>query len=74
MNAQEIFEAAFSTAREPRSEAYKLGVLEILKYKLKETKQLQNPYKRGTAENDAFWSGTDEGLRRAKEFNESTLN
>ncbi|HFD81029.1 MAG TPA: hypothetical protein ENK05_11675 [Gammaproteobacteria bacterium] len=61
--AQEIFEDAFNRPRDPRSEPYKAGVLDALRYHLGELKSLQTamPYEMGTAEADAWFAGVLEG-------------
>lgn len=63
--AQQLFEAAFGTAdkpspRSPRSEAYKRGVLHLLRYRLLEIEVFPRPYEDGTAECDAYYSGVGE--------------
>jgi len=52
--------AAFNCPRDPRSDAYVLGVRELLKCKAMGVK-FHCRYKPGTAEADAFYSGSDEG-------------
>lgn len=61
--AQQLFDAAFdpATCRDPRSPAYKAGVLAALKFRLKEA-TLSRPYRVGTAECDAWFAGSDEGF------------
>ena len=60
--AEELFSAAFGSAREPRSDAYKRGVLAVLVFRCGGAKPSQaRPYKVGTAEADAFHAGCDEG-------------
>lgn len=61
--AQELFDAAFAGPRDPRSEAYRVGVLETLRYRTGELtrNKCQRPYELGTAEADAWFSGTQEG-------------
>jgi len=68
--AQELFDAAFSGARDPRSDAYRHGMLDILKYKLREINQTfgKTNYVMGTAEADAYYAGCDEGHRIAREY------
>lgn len=62
--AEELFGAAFSVPRDPRSQAYKDGVLAALRYRYEGLSvKAQNPYSIGTAECDAFFSGIDEGNR-----------
>lgn len=57
-----LMAAAFNRPRDPRSDAYKLGVRELLKCKTMGVK-FHCPYRMGTAEADAFYSGSDEGNR-----------
>ena len=68
--AQEIFEAAFRKPRDPRSDEYKAGVLNILRFRLGELngKAGHCPYYIGTAQADAYFAGCDEGHRLAREF------
>jgi len=63
--AQRLFNDAFNVAREPRSVAYKAGVLAALKYRTNEARSVkeQRPYQIGTAECDAWLAGVDEGHR-----------
>jgi len=58
--AQKLFEQAFDKPRNPRSPAYKQGVLAALKSRIEDIRYT-NLYKSGTAKADAFWAGTDEG-------------
>jgi hypothetical protein len=55
-----LMHTAFNTVRDPRSDAYKLGAKELLKHRAMGVK-FRCPYKLGTAEADAFFSGSDEG-------------
>lgn len=70
--AQQIFNETFSKPRDPRSAAYKDGVLRTLKMRLREFDLVSgdNPkrYTLGTAECDAYFAGTDEGHRLATEY------
>lgn len=66
--ARELFEAAFSVPRDVRSPEYKAGVLDVLRFRLSETGSVRCPYQAGTAQADAYWSGCDEGHRRAREY------
>ena len=59
--AQRCFEAAFSVPRDPRSDAYKAGVLGCLRFNLDGIRPLKDPYAPGTAESDAWHAGTNEG-------------
>lgn len=67
---QKLMDAAFNRPRDLRSDAYKLGVREILKCKAMGVK-FYCPHKMGTAEADAFYSGSDEGNRIWREHVES---
>ena len=71
--AREIFDEAFSTPRDPRSEEYRRGVIDILKFRLGETREAtgKHPYAPGTAQADAYYAGCDEGHRLAREYLES---
>lgn len=60
--AEELYKKAFEGPREPRSDAYKLGVMAVLIYRVAGININKNcPYKIGTAEHDAFLYGGDEG-------------
>ncbi len=67
MIAGEILRAAFAAPRDPRSPEYKDGVLAALGYRLGESAHVRCPYPAGTAQADAFFAGTDEGHRLARE-------
>lgn len=71
LTAQRVFDHVFrpETGRELKSTAYKEGVLALLKYRMDEADSLVCPYSVGTAEADAWWSGTDEGRAHARERN-----
>lgn len=65
MTAQELYEGAFGTKAKPsprskRSEAYKLGVMTHLRYRMMEIENPSRPYEEGTAEDDAFGAGISE--------------
>jgi len=64
--AQSVFDQAFQFPRQPRSDAYKAGVLAALRFRL-EGARIICPYANGTAESDAYYAGIDEGHRRARE-------
>jgi hypothetical protein len=67
--AKQIFNEAFSKPRDPRSDAYKDGVLRTLQMRLRELDGLSTKqYVLGTAECDAYFAGTDEGHRLASEY------
>jgi hypothetical protein len=70
--AHEIFEAAFAKPRDPRSKEYRQGVIDILKYRLGETKEVlgkkQYADALGTAQADAYFAGCNEGHRLAREY------
>lgn len=65
--ATEIFEAAFSTPRDKRSEEYKAGVLAALRFRLQEADGIPCGYETGTASADAYFAGCDEGHRLVRE-------
>jgi hypothetical protein len=60
--AQRIYDMAITsnTSRTPRSDAYKLGVLDALRFRFGGV-SLKTRYQLGSAECDAWFSGTDEG-------------
>ncbi len=68
--AQRLFDAAFAeeTYRDQRSDAYKRGVLDALRFKTGEgpSPKATRPYELGTAECDAWFSGLNEGYSRGK--------
>ncbi len=65
--AASLFEVAFHPNREPRSEAYKAGVLAAMKLRLGEAASINCSYPPGSAERDAFYSGVSEGHHRVRE-------
>lgn len=67
--AYKIFDAAFAKPRDPRSDEYRHGVIDILKYRLGETNEAfgKKQYVLGTAQADAYFAGCDEGHRLARE-------
>lgn len=60
MTADELFAAAFSVPRDPRSPAYKQGVLAALKFRI-EGRRIPKLYDPATAEDDAYYAGQAEG-------------
>lgn len=68
--AHSLFIEAFDGARQPRSEAYKIGVKEALLFRFAGEK-LKHPYTVGTAESDAYYAGTDEGNRIYRDYKDS---
>ena len=60
-DAQTLFNRAFPATREPRSEAYKAGVLAAIKFRLGEAEHIDCPYRAGSVWADAFHAGADEG-------------
>ena len=68
--AYEIFDEAFSKPRDQRSDEYRHGVIDILKFRLREANEAfgKHQYKLGTAQADAYFSGCDEGHRLAREY------
>ncbi len=61
--AQTLFFDAFYPGRPPRSQAYRNGVLAALRFRLGETDRVRCTYQNGSAEQDAFFAGTEEGHR-----------
>lgn len=59
--------SAFSTARTPRSDAYKAGHYAALVKFLGDGPLRRCPYANGTAEADAWYAGYDEGRATAAE-------
>jgi hypothetical protein len=57
---ERLMKAAFDRPRDPRSDAYKLGVRELLANRVLGA-PFRCPYTLGTAEADAFFAGSDEG-------------
>jgi len=68
MKAQQIYQEAFSTSRDPRSTPYKRGVLDTLKYRLGEIDTLRSPYTVGSTEFDAWKAGSNEGHHLARDY------
>jgi len=66
--ASELFAKAFEGPRDKRSEEYKLGVLEALRFRLGEISGMRCPYAPGTAQADAYFAGTDEGHRIGRDY------
>jgi hypothetical protein len=64
--ADKVFKAAFDVVREPRSQAYKDGVMAALRSHLDGT-PVDFKYDAGTAQFDAFFAGLDEGHALAQE-------
>lgn len=70
--AQQLFDGAFGTpenpsARSPRSEEYKAGVFNQLRYRLLELAEFPRPYSENLTADDAYYAGVDEAwniLRR----------
>lgn len=58
--AEELFTAAFNQPRDPRSSAYKQGVLAALKFRI-DGRRIPKLYDPGTAEDDAYYAGQAEG-------------
>ena len=66
--ADDLYRDAFAIPRCERSEAYKKGVIDALRFRLKESPALNCPFHPGIAQADAWFSGTDEGNRRARDY------
>jgi hypothetical protein len=58
----QLFDAAFNNARDPRSAEYKAGVRAVLNYRVAGTR-IRSAHPMGTAQADAFYAGVDEGHR-----------
>lgn len=67
--AQELYEAAFLLRRDPRSVEYRAGVYAALQLRIGEkTTTGPCPYAAGSASQDAWLSGLDEGHQRGRAF------
>lgn len=69
VTAAELFAEAFGKPRDPRSHAYKQGVLAALKFRI-DSRRIARLYEPGSAEDDAFYAGIAEGhaiWRRAQQ-------
>ena len=73
MNAQSVFDAAMSPGREPRSAAYRAGLLHCLRVRIDRVHWVRCPYAPGSAEFDAYYAGVDEG-RALAPINHSLLD
>lgn len=58
--ADQLFTAAFAVPRDPRSAAYKAGVLAALKFRI-EGRRIPKLYDPASAEDDAYYAGVQEG-------------
>lgn len=58
--ADQLFTAAFAVPRDPRSVAYKAGVLAALKFRI-EGRRIPRLYDPASAEDDAYYAGVQEG-------------
>lgn len=65
--AEILYQEAFSGPRAPRSPEYLAGVLATLKFRLGEAESMPLPYTVGTAQADAWFAGTNEGHRIARD-------
>lgn len=66
LTAQTVFDKAFQPGREPRSEAYKQGVMWCLRARVDGVGHTNKcPYAVGTAEADAYFAGIAEGRELA---------
>lgn len=67
--AQQLYDEAFCHPRDPRSAEYKAGVLAALMFRLGETPYCpQCPHPVGSAQSDAWFSGSQEGHGCGKEY------
>ena len=72
--SQILFTQAFEEdqTRDPRSDAYKTGVLMAMEYKESgDTGDIENPYVIGTADADAWFAGLQEGYSRWRNYQET---
>lgn len=60
-SAQQLFDAAFSRERQPRSQVYKDGVMAALVFHETGQKAVLCPHPEGSVEYDAFFAGVVEG-------------
>jgi hypothetical protein len=59
--ADQLLAQAFQQPRDPRSPEYRADVLAALRLRLGDSAHVVCPYGLGTAQADAWFSGTDEG-------------
>lgn len=69
--ARDVFTRAFEGPRDARSREYRAGVLAALQFRFGEAKGLRCPFEVGTAQADAWFAGTDEGHRLARDVTET---
>lgn len=62
-----LYHHAFAGYRTPCSQEYRAGVLAALKFRLGEAEDMPLPYTVGTAQADAWFAGTNEGHRIARD-------
>lgn len=60
-----IYDLLFSVPRDPRSTAYKTGVMAALHHRI-DGQPIHAPYAAGSAESDAFHAGLAEGHAAAR--------
>lgn len=60
-SAQQLFDAAFSRQRRPRSQVYKDGVMAALVFHEAGQKSVRCPHPEGSVEYDAFFAGVADG-------------
>ena len=61
LTAQVVYDKAFEPGTEPRSDAYKQGVLACLRFRIDGAAWAKNPYLAGSAESDAYQAGIEAG-------------
>ncbi|MDD2769778.1 MAG: hypothetical protein PHT19_13670 [Methylococcus sp.] len=66
--AYDIFREAFDGPRDPRSDEYKNGMIDALRFRLGEASEVRCGYRIGSAQADAYFAGCDEGHLRAREY------
>lgn len=69
--AYEIFREAFDGPRDPRSDEYKHGVIDVLRFRIGESNAVSCGYRIGSVQADAYFAGCDEGHRLAREHLET---
>ena len=73
--SQLLFDEAFSKPRDPRSSAYREGVVRALQFKCGEISTIGRcGYLPGSAELDAWLSGLDEGFLLVRREQEAILD
>ncbi len=71
----ELVKTAFDKPRDPRSDEYKAGVRASLSFRIN-GEHVSNPYRLGTPQADAFFSGVEEGhsIYRSLQYKQGNTN